>query len=216
MLRRIVRYPESMLRSRISTVGVKREAVLVVVLGALGSIGIGYFSWQMFATHTEPPSYLEFTLIGESLGPLLMLLGFWIWYALCAHFLAKLYNGSRPFIRAFRASAWALVPIGIWYLLRSIVVIALFLSVEFPEDPDGIEAEAQIQTVMELGLDSPVYVVTLLLGLVFTVWSWHLLAVGIAEAKEVSLDDAKKVAVVPAGTVALYIVWLALQWQGIL
>lgn len=216
MFQRLVQFPETRLRRRISTVGFTREALLVLVLGALGSIGPGYVSWQTLEAHDNPPSYFEFELIAETISPLFLLFGLWLLYALCGHFLAKLYNGGRPFVRVFRVSAWALIPIGIWYLIRSVVIVALFAGMEFPGDPEGVAADEQVENVMALGLEDPVYIGTLLAGLVFIAWSWHLLSIGIAEAKQIGLEEAKKVAAVPAGLAALYIVTLVLRWQTFL
>jgi len=216
MLQRILGMSEAPLHRRIDSRSLSLEAIAVVVIGALGSAGYAYFAFQMYNSVANPAPYTEINLVGTVVTPILVVVLFWIWYTVSAHFIAKRFGARRPINRMFRATAWSLIPIGVWNLIRSLVIVGLFATVDFPAEPEGTEAEVEIQSVLELGLESPVYVATLLLGVAFVAWSWRLLATGISEATEISLDDAKKVAVVPAGTYALYLVWHALQWQGLL
>lgn len=215
MLQRILSVPETLIYRRVDRRGARMESILVLFLGLLGSIGLAYFSFELYGALEQPIANLEYNLIGETIRPVAFLLAIWIVYTVASHILAGIYGGRGPVIRILRVSAWSLIPLGIWYIIRSLVMIYLFLSVEFPEEPEGFEAATHIEYTLELGLEDPLYVMVLLLGLPFVVWSWHLLAIGVAEVKDISVENSRKVAAVPAGIVAVYIVWITLQWQMI-
>ncbi|SNZ17064.1 Yip1 domain-containing protein [Natronoarchaeum philippinense] len=203
---------ESLIQRRVDRRGAALEAIVVILCGLLGAAGFAYFALEMYSALEAPLPYTNYTLIGIVLGPMLTVFGIWVLYTVAAHLVANFLGGRGPISRALRVTGWAIMPIGVWMLLRSIVIVALFYSVDFPPSPEGISPEAQVQNVMELGLESPAYFATFLVGLVFVAWSWRLLAVGIENAKEVSRDKARKIAAVPAVIVGLYLLQSGLQW----
>ena len=215
MIQEIITYPDSLIDRRIDRRGVTIETVIILVCGILGSIGLGYVGVQALSAVGGDAAQLRFKFIGAALRPLIVLVVVWVWYALASHVLAGQFGGRSPLVRVFRASAWALVPIGIWYLIRSIVTVALFFGVDFPANPDGLDSGSQLHSILQLGLDSPVYLVTLLIGLIFVAWSWQLLAHGIEVAKGIDADDARKVAAVPVGVYGLYVLYTVLQAAGV-
>lgn len=215
MLRDIVTIPDGMILQRTTKRGVKWEAALITVFGLLGAAGMAYVGSQALGAYEGDGATLRFEFIGAALRPIAALLLLWIGYTVLSHLLASFFGGRGPVIRLFRASAWALIPMGIWLTLRSIVIGVLFIGVSFPADPQGMSAEEEFQALMELGLDSPVYVATIVLGVAFALWSGHLLSKAIEEAKGVSPDEARKIAAVPTALVALYILWMSLGVAGI-
>lgn len=219
MFRQVAAYMDNKIERRLDRRGFSLEAVLVFVCGLLGSIGFAYV-W-MTATN-EISNFgdgLTYEFLASVLTPILVLLGLWIWYTVGAHLLASHYRGRGPIIRLFRTTAWALVPIGIWYLIRSAVIVVLFFSVDMPENPSqeapGIGASATHDYIMSLGLEDPIYIGTLLLGVAFTVWSGYLLSTAVQRSKNIEQGDARKVAGVLSGAFALYLVWSALGYAGI-
>lgn len=215
MIRDIVTFPDGMILRRTTKPGVKLEAALVVIFGLLGAAGMAYVGSQAFAAYEGDGASLRFEFIGAALRPLAVLAALWIGYTVLSHVFASFFGGRGPIIRLFRASAWALIPMGIWFAIRSLVIGALYFGVTFPADPEGMGAEEEFQSLMELGLDSPVYLVTIILGIVFALWSGHLLSIAVEEAKGISSDDARKIAAVPTAFVCLYILWAALGVAGV-
>lgn len=215
MLRDIVTIPDGMILQRTTKRGVKWEAALVTVFGLLGAVGVAYVGSQALGAYEGDGATLRFEFIGAALRPAAALILLWIGYTVFSHLLASFFGGRGPIIRLFRASAWSLIPMGIWLTIRSIVIAVLFLGVSFPADPEGMSAEEEFQSLMELGIDSPVYVATMVLGVLFALWSGHLLAKAVEEAKDISPDEARKIAAVPTALVALYVLWTALGAVGV-
>lgn len=203
---------ESLIRRRLDRRGLSLEVVVVLVCGLLGAAGKAYVALEASNGIESPLPYMNFTLIGYIAGPILMAFGVWALYTLTAHFLANSMGGRGPISRLSRATAWSIVPVGVWLLIQSIVQAALFFTVDVPASPDGFSAREQLANVLELGLESPLYFAVFLLGLAFVAWSWHLLSVGIAGAKDVSVEKARKIAAAPAGVLALAILWMGIQW----
>ncbi|MCU4974056.1 YIP1 family protein [Halobacteria archaeon AArc-m2/3/4] len=217
-MERLLSLPETQIRNRFDSRGFRLEVVMVFVFGLVGSIGMLFFSWQVWSITDNMPAYTEFELTGEVVGPILFVFFVWILYTVTAHLLANLYGGRGPIVRLFRTSAWAMIPIALWLLLRSIVQIFLFYTMEFPSNRQelsnlGFDIEEQIASLLETGLEDLIYVATILLGIVFVVWSWNYLSIAVQESKDLSPDEAKKVAGVPAGILACYLLYLVFQWQ---
>lgn len=220
MLRRVFSLPETLIHRRLNAKGIRLEFFTLFVLGVLGAVGLGYYVYDVWTTMEAyaMPTYLPYSLIGIAIGPLMLILLAWVWYSVSAHFIAKFSNGRGPIIRLLRTSAWSLIPVGIWLLLRSIVVFVLFYLEDLPSVPEEelITPDEIATYYLELGLEDPVYVAILLSGVLFVAWSWYLLSTAIAESKEISRDSAKRIAIVPAGVLAIYLLNLTWQWQGAL
>jgi hypothetical protein len=214
MFDRIRNLSEAPLHRRVNERSLSLETVTVVVLGLLGGAGYAYFGAWFLGERVNPPPYTEINVLAPVLEPLIAVALLWIGGTVFCHYVSKFYGGRRPINRVFRASAWSLLPVGLWYLVRSIVVFVIFFfTVDFPADPEGVTAQEEINAVLELGLETPLFVAVELLGVLAAVWTWHLLSVGLVEAREVSLEDARRIAIVPAAALALYSISLALRWQ---
>lgn len=215
MIRSTLNLPDRMISRRATQPGFKLEAALIAVFGILGTLGVGYVGLQVLDVYEGTASSLRFQFIGAALRPFGALIAAWIGYTVVSHLLAGVYGGRGPASRLLRGAAWALVPIGLWIALRSLVIYALFLDVNLSGDPDGFSASAHYEYYMDLGLDNPIYAAFVFFGVLFAVWSWHLLAKAVAEAKNIDFEDARKVAAIPAGAVALYLVWMGLGVLGV-
>jgi hypothetical protein len=216
MAPRILSLPEDLIHRRLNRRNLRLETVAVVVLGLLGSIGYAYAAIRINDGIANPPPYMNFNLIGMVVTPAVVFVGMWFWYSVFSHFVSKYAGGRRPINRMFRTAAWSLLPVAAWYLIRSLVIVVLFLGVDVPAAPEGTSAEEQMTTVLELALEDPIFVAVQLLGLVFVARSWHLLGVAISEAREVDLSTARRIAIIPAATVAVYVISVALDYQTVL
>lgn len=203
---------ESLIRRRLDQRGLSLEVVVVLLCGLLGSAGKAYIALETWNSIESPLPYMKFTLIGYVAGPIMFVFGVWVLYTLTGHFLGRAVGGRGPMSRLSRVTAWSVVPIGVWLLVRSVVQIALFFTVDVPDSPDGLSAKAQLTNVLEFGLESPLYFVVILFGVLFVAWSWHLLSVGIASAKDISIEQARKVAAGPSVVVVVLTIRMALKW----
>lgn len=216
MLRSVLTLPDRMITRRATVPGFKLETALIVVFGLLGAVGVGYVGTEALNAYEGSGESLQFEFIGAALRPFVLLVLFWLLYTAAGHLLSGFYGGRGPASRLLRSAAWSLLPVGIWFALRSLVVFVLFFDVTYPGQPDGLGASEQFQSIMDLGLDTPLYIAFILTGVLFAVWSGYLLSVAVEEIKDIPMDDARKVAAVPSAVVALYFVWLALGRAGIL
>lgn len=216
MLRSVVTFPERFIPGSTQKRGFKREVVVVLVCGLMGVPGMAYVGFFALDAIPREAATLRFQFIGQMIFPIGVVFGLWLVYTLAGHLLARVYHGRGPISRLFRPVAWTMVPIAVWFLIRSIVIVFLFLDVEFPTNPEGLTAAAELSFILSLGLESPIYVATMLLGIPFAAWSGYLLSVAIESAKNVSTANARKIAVVPSGLFALYLLWRGIHWAGVL
>jgi hypothetical protein len=216
MVRSVLSSPEQFIRGSTEKRGYKREIAVVVVCGLLGAPGMAWAGVQAMAAIPREAAMLRFQFIGQVLFPVVVVLILWLWYTVAGHLLARYVQGRGPISRLLRPAAWSMVPIGLWFLLRSIVIVVLFRDVDFPADPEGAQAAEELAFILGLGLESPLYVATILAGIAFTAWSGYLLAEAVEAAKGVDTTDARKIAVVPSGVFAVYLLWRAVYWVGAL
>lgn len=218
MIRRVVHLPYAMIQRRLNARSYKLEAFLVVLIGALGAPGWAYVAYYQLEAISEAPfqdAEMGFAMLGNTIEPLVFVVIVWFWYALASHFLSLHFKGRGPIGRLIRATAWTLVPIGIWYLIRSIVMIASFWGYDFVADPDGLETSTEIQNILQGGLDANVWAGTLLIGALFAIWSGYLLSLAVMEVKGLSEDNARVVAAIPSGIYTLWLIWEGLSWAGV-
>lgn len=229
MIREALTIPDTLILRRLDQRGYKLETISILLLGLLGSVGFGYVGYQINNALEARPGRIEFQLIGQALEPVFMLVALWLVYTVLSHFLANLYQGRGPISRLFRTTAWAMLPVALWLVIRGIVVIGLFWGVDFPGDPSGLTAEAKVEEILYGtgeyadgtpynwdGLSSWVYSLTLVTGTLFAAWSGYHLSNAIQEAKGVAQENARKIAAVPAGLWALYLLWSAVTNLGVL
>lgn len=220
MLQQALSLPENLIERRLDRRGVTMEVVAILLLGALGSAGLGYLAFEAWTTSEDfvRPAYTHFSLAGMAVGPLGLLLLSWVGYSVISHFVANMWGGRGPIIRLVRVSAWSLVPVGVWMFLRAIVTAYLVFTADLESAPEieGVGPGAFVNYYSAEVLEDPIYVVATLVGVLFVGWSWYLLSIGVSEAKNIPLERARRVAAIPAGLLGLRVVQLALQWQGIL
>lgn len=218
MIRSLVSLPEPLIHRRLNSPSFRLEIIFIFICGILGSAGLLYYMYDVMNSLGDGQgfTYLPYSLLGIAISPLALLLIAWLWYSVSSHFLANFANGRGPIIRLFRASAWSLIPVAIWLVIRSIVIFVLFFLEDLPAEPEEtvVTPDALANHYLEMGLEDPVYVAVMASSVLFVAWSWHLLSISISEAKSVTLDTARQLAAVPAGVLALYLLNLTWQWQG--
>jgi hypothetical protein len=226
MLRRIATLPDGIIRRRTPKRGLTLETIVVLLCGLVGGAGFGYVMAEAIPAVDTDNSMFQIQLLGRVLRPLILTVVAWFVFSIGGHVIASSRGGRGPISRLMRGAAWAMIPIGIWNVLRSIVVAFLFFGVDIPVDPDGLSAAEQAASVWSgtaqggedvyAGLADPLYAGVILVGVVFVIWSGHLLSVAVAESKSLEMDVARRVAAVPAGLFALYVVWTAISQAGVL
>jgi len=218
MIQRVVSIPEALIQRRFDRRGVSLEVIAVLVYGLLGAIGKIYFAFRLSESITNDVSRLTFSLVGQVLGPIVLILVIWVVYTVLAHFIGKLYNGRGRIVRLLRTTAWSLAPIGLWLLLRSIVQIVILFQYDYPETLNefgGVKITDQIanvygEAITNTGWSGPLSTATELLSVLFIAWAGYYFAQAIEQTMNVDEDDARKVAAVPSALLALYFIQGAL------
>ncbi|WP_123537683.1 YIP1 family protein [Halosimplex salinum] len=226
MIRRIATLPDGIIRRRTPKRGLTLETIVVLLCGLVGGAGFGYVMIEALNAVDTDNSMFQVQLVGRVLRPVMLTVVAWVLYSVGAHVIASSSGGRGPISRLMRGAAWAMIPLGIWNLLRSLVVAYLFFDVDIPTNPEGLSATEQAASVFTgtaaggedvyAGLTDPLYAVVMLLGILFVVWSAHLLSIAVAESKSLEIDTARRAAAVPAGLLALYLLVTALGQAGIL
>lgn len=216
MIRWLLTLPNSYIEHRVDRRGLKREFVVVIVCGLLGVPGLAWVASQALGAAEQELPVVRFNLIGKALQPFIIIVAAWLLFAGLGHVVGRFYNARGPAARLLRAAGWTVIPLGIWNAIRSIVTVAVFWNADFPSDPSGFTAEEKVATIMDLGTENPLYPLSILVGVLFTVWSWWLLTLAVELAKNVSRDEAQRIAAVPAGLFALWIIYRTAQVAGVL
>lgn len=208
-LTELVTDPDSFMDRKIRGRSLRWETVLVLVIGGLGAVGPAYVSQFILGELPEEQgAFLEFQLLGFTLEPIIGIFVLWFAAAVVAHLVAsRVYNGRGPIRRLLKSSAWALVPIGVGNLARSLGLFVAFQGVDVPDSPEGATLGEQFQSVLAVGIDQPAVLVAGLVLVVTVVLSGYLLSFSVKHAKGISEDDARKTAAVPMGAFALFLLW---------
>lgn len=186
---------------------IRWEFVLLLVIGGLGAPGIVYVA-QSILQEVGETEMLQFHLIGFAAEPIIGIFLVWLVYAVTAHVVAaRAFGGRGPLRRLLKNSAWALVPIGVGNLARTIAIYFAFQGESLQDDPGTGTAVEQFKSLQEATLDKPEVVVGTLVLVGTVLVSGYLLSIAIEHSKDVSEADARKAAAVPVGAFVLYLVW---------
>lgn len=217
MVRKLVTDPAAFFKGKAQDRSVALEFIVVLLIGAIGSIGAYIFAQTVFRL-AETGGYSNFQAMGLVLEPVFGIILFWIGGAFTCHFVAGLYNGRGPIRRLLKLSAWAMVPIALGNAVRTAVIYLTYNDMT-PEDVDfgfagGFTEQAEI--LRESSANDALMLVAMLVLILSVVAAWYLLSYAVANAKNIDLDDARKVAAVPSGIFVLYLLNATLSGLGVL
>lgn len=209
--------PGTYLQRKVRERSLWREAVVVFVVGVLGSVG-HYYLLQRYLESVETAGYTLLNGVGIVIAPIGGIFVFWIGSAILAHVLANYTNSRGPIRRLIKLSAWATVPIGIGNALRSAAVFIAYRDVE----PDEINIDANSFDVryaefQDLHMTDPIVVGASVLLILSFVWAGYILSIGVRSSKQgISQTEARVVAAVPTGLFVLYFVYVLGSRLGVL
>lgn len=213
MVWQLITNPDAFMDRRMHGRTLKLELIVVVLCGLAGAIGFFYLGQQLDEALPAELAYFEFELAAHILKPILILLIAWFGYTFIAHYFAQRAGARSPWTRLLKVTSWALVPLGIGYLIRSAAIIAAHMlnppDVDVAEIGTGEEA-IQVYIVEEM-LTEPLVIGATLLMLLALAWTGYLFALAIKNTKELPWDTAWKIAAVPVVIHAISIlrfVWI--------
>lgn len=207
-LTQLVTEPDVFMERKIRGRQLRWEIVLLVVIGGLGAPGTAYVAQSLLEQVGQGGELLRFQLIGFVIEPVLGIFLVWLTYAVTTHIAAsRAFNGRGPIRRLLKSSAWALVPVGVGNLVRTVAIYFAFRGESLPDDPEGNTLVEQFQSIIEIGLSKPEVAAATVVLIITVLYSGYLLSFAVKHSKDIQEDDARKAAAIPAGAFALYLAW---------
>lgn len=211
MYRSLLFDPEAFYDDHLDSNGLLREVLVVTVVGLLGTIG-GYYA---VTTLIEPfsangalgglPNDVKMQLWRNAVEPLVVAYLLWFGLTGALYGISWLYTAVGSAYALLKNTAWALVPLAFANLLRSAALIATAYGVDVETDlPTGL-AERQADYLWSQVGGEPLVVAAAGLGIVFVLWSGYIGAYAVADVRDLSADEAYRVAAVPTLAYAAYV-----------
>ncbi|MFB6150659.1 MAG: Yip1 family protein [Haloarculaceae archaeon] len=161
---------------------------------------------------------------GYGLRSLIGIFVLWVGFATVLYALSWLYSSRGSFFAMVKATAWALVPLFIGNLLKSIgFVIAAWNA----WDSNKIQITEEVSRQLDFGgqeaaralytqiYEEPVALVGIVIaGLTFA-WCGYVAAYGVAKVRDIPVSDAYKVVAVPTALYVGYVIYQAITFVGI-
>jgi hypothetical protein len=216
MYRALLFDPEHFYDEYLGSRGLRSEILMVAFVGVVGFVG-NYFARQELTTVIveEFGDILnrdsEFELIRLVIEPLVGIFLLWFGLVVALYAVSWLYSTVGQIYELMKRSAWATVPLLIANLLHTIAIAYAATQVEV----DNIDLQDFPQPPIERALyvwdlaAGEIYVTaTVLVSVVFILWSGYIAAYAVRDVRDLETDEALRVAAVPAG---LYAIWVIYQ-----
>lgn len=216
MVRELVSDSASFFGQKTNDRGFTREVVVLLLIGAFGAVGAAYLGQTMLGELQDPGDKLVLPFVSSGvtifLGPLVL----WVYYGLVVHVGLRFFNDRGPISRVLKIIPWALVPLAVANLIYSVALIVAVSSADIPATIPGTSASQKYAFLMDLVKDHPLVLLAALITIVVIGYSAHLMAIGVAIARDVDYEQASKVVGVAATGHGLYIAYSALTAAGFL
>ena len=206
MVRQLITEPEAFISERVNQRGALREIIVVLLVGALGALGMYFMSQEVLAV-TESDE-MRLVLVGYVLGPVLITIVLWVIYSVVLHFAARFYRGRGQLRRMFIGTAWAFVPLGIGNLAQSIGMYVVLLDFDVTGELDGIGPDAQLESLLSAMIGEPIMIGATVVFLAMLVWTAYLMTIVLTEAQtNLTREEAIKLVAPIVGIQFLFAVW---------
>lgn len=218
MVVELVRNPAAFMDRKVGEPTLRREILTLLVVGAVGSVGLAYVGRQMLSAY-EAAEIIRFPLIGLVLRPLAGVFLLWLGYSLGIHLLAnRVYNARGPISRVLKPTAWALLPMGFANLVRSAVLYLVVQDVDIAtviEEGELFGLFDPITLVMDAITTQPLYLLAPLASILSILVSGYLLVYAVQSAKDLSRPEGPRLVAALVGIHLAYVLWRAGQMLGI-
>ncbi|MEF8851140.1 MAG: YIP1 family protein [Haloarculaceae archaeon] len=214
MYRALLFDPEEFYEEYLGSRGLRSEILIVALVGVVGLVG-NYLAREQVSTaftQAEFPinSDTNFELIRLVIEPLVGVFLLWIGLALALYGVSWLYSTVGQFYELLKRSAWAVVPLLVANLLHTVAVT--YAAFQVTED-DVADLEVprppvdRAQFMWDQAAGEVYVTATVLVAVVFVVWGGYIAAYAVRDVRDLETDEALRVAAVPAGLYALYVLY---------
>jgi hypothetical protein len=196
MVRRLLTDPESFLERKVNEAGIRFEILLVLLVGGLSAPGVWYVTRGV--TAVEESDQMQIVATGAVLRPFVVVVVLWFAYALFVHFAASRYRGRGPPGPVLKATAWAMVPLGLGNAVQSVAFLLAFRSADVASRIEGYDEAEKMQAVFDSSMSDPIVLAGVAVFAATVVWTGYLLTFVVRFAKTVDVTHARRIAAVPA------------------
>lgn len=217
LYRSLLTDPETFYDEYIGSRGIKSEFTLVLVVGLVGMVG-NYFMLQELIAQVgnigsvQITDDVNFQLQQRVIEPLIGAFLLWLWYGIGMYAVGWLYTTIGTTYVTMKRMAWALFPILIANLIHTAAMLYARSTLDLSADDFdiGTQIADQVATAIwsQAGGDIVVVAATLA-GALFAVWAGYIGAYAIKDVRDLTMDEAYKVAAVPTIGYVLYIAYSA-------
>jgi len=223
LYRRLLFAPSVFYEEEAGERGLRFEILLILFIGAVGT-GISYLLIQELFTvvsfsPTPPPDAV--TLPEQALRqirlqtyatPLIGAFGIWVTFTLSLYATSWFYSDVGSVFHILKNTAWALLPILFFYIVRFGGMVATIMMMSEDElteqmreassltNPDNIAPQ-----VLSYATDSTITMAATAIGFVFVLWAGYIAAHGIKDVRGIELDQAYRATAFPVAGFILYV-----------
>jgi len=215
LYRTLLTDPERFYEEYIGTRGLRSEFALVLVAGLIGLVG-NYFMLQELIAQFEAfdavtiNDQVRFQLQQQVIQPLIGAFVLWIWYGFGMYAVGWLYTTIGTTYLAMKRAAWALFPILIANVIHSAAIYYASTTMEITDSDITIQTSLSDEVTSfvwsQAGGDMIVVAATAV-GIIFALWAGYIGAYAIAEVRDLTTDEAYRVAAVPTVGYVLFIAY---------
>lgn len=220
-------YPDKFYDDYVSKHGLMLEVILVLLLGAIGSIGIYYGVQEILsefalgasgqALEQSKPGMDRTTarqLRARTVYPVLGIFLVWLYYTTAYYVGAWLFSGHGTYFQLLKNTAWSLVPFAFANLALTIGFVLTYSGLEINTSLPGLP-ERNVAFLLGQGYSELPLILVPLVTIAVVAWVTYIGASGIQDAMQLSRARALQIAAAPAVLHALYLLSEALGRMGV-
>lgn len=216
MVRRLFTESEGFFDQKKREPSMRRELLLLFLIGALGAAGVGYVGYMFLDAVAGERDLMRVQFVARALTVLVGPFVLWVYYTLVTQGVAYTMNSRGPLSRLFKITAWSLVPMAIANLVYSVAMFLAYRDVDVPENPPGTRVEDQVDFLFGLANDDPLLILAWIVTALAAVYSGYLLSIGLQRLRDLSESQARRAVSLPVVGHVAWVLYTLLGQLGIL
>lgn len=206
MFRQFITDPDAFITERVTTRSARIEILVVLLVGALGSLGTLYLGLEVLDASEADEMSLAVTAF--VIRPLFLTIALWLGYSVLFHFASRFFDARGQIRRLFTGFAWAFVPLGIGNLVQTAAIYVVVQGFTIDDQLDGTGPSEQLDSVIAAVTSEPIMIAASVLFLGTVAWTAYLMTFVLTQAKtNLSRDEAVKLVVPVVGIHIAFGAW---------
>lgn len=191
--------PGSFIERQVTSRGIRVEIGIVVLVGVLNAAGLVVVG-QNVNQLLEDSAQMNFVIAGQVMGPIIAAFMLWFLHSAAFHFIARFFRGRGGISLLLKGVAWALFPLGIAGLIRSIAIVFVYEGIDLLnalESADSTDPQEEFAALLQTGFEDPILIATSVLMLLAVAWSGYLMVFAVQHGKNVDRSSAMRIVAAP-------------------